>query len=226
MKPAHLSWSKYIELGVGGRLTRLGERLGANWLIYNPIQFKYYHELAARNAPGVVDALRQTFPWAHRLADVGAGSGAYAAEVRRRGCSVIAFEHSPFGRIVARLQGVDCRHIDFADGLPASVRRRIDLAYCLEVAEHLPGRLGDRLAAFLTALAPLIVFTAAPPGQGGTGHINEQPRDYWIDRFLRRRFEFDAATTQILATRLTSSIEDAWWLPGNAMVFRSDSERS
>jgi hypothetical protein len=48
----------------------------------------------------------------------------------------------------------------------------------LEVAEHLAPALAPRLVSFLSTF-PLVAFTAAPPGQGGTGHINEQPKSYW-----------------------------------------------
>jgi hypothetical protein len=37
-------------------------------------------------------------------------------------------------------------------------------------------------------LAKIIVFTAAPPGQGGTAHLNEQPPSYWISKFQESGF--------------------------------------
>ena len=43
--------------------------------------------------------------------------------------------------------------------------------------------MGLSLVQFLVAHAPLIVFSAAQPGQMGSGHINEQPKSYWIERF-------------------------------------------
>jgi hypothetical protein len=63
-----------------------------------------------------------------------------------------------------------------------------DLAVCLEVAEHLPNRCGAALVAKLAGLAPAVLFSAAIPGQGGTGHVNEQWPDYWKDHFRRHEF--------------------------------------
>jgi SAM-dependent methyltransferase len=224
MKPDHLTWLKYIELGIGRRLTSLGHRWDVNWLIYNPVQFRYYHQLAIRNAPGVIDTLIQVFPTALRYADIGAGSGAYAAEARRRGREVLAFEHSPIGRLFARMQGVDSRRIDFGSRQhPSSFASlRFDLAYCLEVAEHLPATMGDELVRVTALMAPVVVFTAAAPGQGGTGHVNEQPKEYWIERFRRHRMRFDNELTRRVSQGFDSGIDDARWLVTNVLVFLND----
>jgi len=67
---------------------------------------------------------------------------------------------------------------------PLNLGRRFDLVQSLEVAEHIPE------AAALTFVQNLInhsrgivLFSAAPPGQGGEFHVNEQPYDYWRDKF-------------------------------------------
>ena len=46
--------------------------------------------------------------------------------------------------------------------------RAFDLAVSMEVAEHLPQTCADRYIDLLARLSPVIVFTAAPPGQRGT----------------------------------------------------------
>jgi SAM-dependent methyltransferase len=58
-----------------------------------------------------------------------------------------------------------------------------DLAVCLEVVEHLPPTAGHNLVRALTEAAPVVLFSAAIPGQGGTNHINEQWPSYWIKIF-------------------------------------------
>jgi SAM-dependent methyltransferase len=71
---------------------------------------------------------------------------------------------------------------------PLRLNRAFDLAICLELAEHLPARAADDLVSSLVELAPVIVFSAAIPGQGGTGHVNEQWPDYWRDMFAAKGF--------------------------------------
>jgi hypothetical protein len=69
---------------------------------------------------------------------------------------------------------------------PIELERRFDLALCLEVGEHLPSRSGPLLVESLAKAAPVVVFSAALPGQGGTDHINEQWPAYWQQLFERQ----------------------------------------
>jgi SAM-dependent methyltransferase len=63
-----------------------------------------------------------------------------------------------------------------------------DLVLSLEVAEHLPADRAESFIADLTTLAPVVLFSAAIPNQGGTNHINEQWQDYWAELFEARGF--------------------------------------
>ena len=219
MKQAGMSWAKYCRIGLGRRLSRLGEKLGIDWLIYNPIHFHHFHEHAVANAPGVVACMRELFPDARRYLDVGAGSGAFAAEVRRTRVEVVACEHNRAGRQMGERQGVDMRDFDLTQEPPASLAASFDLAYCFEVAEHLPEVLGRVLVRFLADQAPIVVFTAAHPGQGGTGHINEQPKSYWIERFREVGMTLDAERTDLLLAGFKDRRVPGSWFHNNALVF-------
>jgi hypothetical protein len=65
----------------------------------------------------------------------------------------------------------------------SGVDRRFDLAISLEVIEHMPVESGDGFVAELARLAPVVLFAAAVPYQGGTGHVNERPASHWAERF-------------------------------------------
>jgi hypothetical protein len=58
----------------------------------------------------------------------------------------------------------------------------------LEVAEHLSGKAGACLVHTLTQAAPLVMFSAAVPGQRGSHHINEQWPGYWRSLFTDEGF--------------------------------------
>jgi trans-aconitate methyltransferase len=73
-----------------------------------------------------------------------------------------------------------------------------DLVLCFEVAEHLPGRHADTLIRTLTNAGETVAFTAATPGQGGTHHVNEKPRSYWIEKFESFGFSYDNMTVTSL----------------------------
>jgi SAM-dependent methyltransferase len=202
-----------------GGSRRVGERLGIQWLIYNPVIMHYYHQVAVVDAPAVVAALDAVFPAARRWIDVGAGSGAFSAEAKRRGKVVVACEQSPVGRLYARFQGVDSRPFDLSREPHAQLDASFDLALCFEVAEHLPPPLGDRLVKYLVGLAPRIVFTAAHPGQGGYAHLNEQPREYWISRFYTAGAVLSPVLTDAVVTAFVERAVSASWLIDNSMVF-------
>jgi SAM-dependent methyltransferase len=201
---------------VGTRASRLGERRGWDWLVYNPLTMWSYHRLALAEAEPVMASIGEVFPRLEGYLDVGAGSGAFAAAARRRGMRVVALERSRSGRMLARVQGVDARPFDLRHA--SRPVAGTDLAYCFEVAEHLPPELGERLVEFLAAAAPLVVFTAAQPGQGGYGHVNEQPRGYWRERFRSAGMEpLPDAEDALRGAFATNGVRAPWFFD-NLMV--------
>lgn len=65
---------------------------------------------------------------------------------------------------------------------------KYDLAISLEVAEHLDEKYADQFIENLCKTSNLIMFSAAIPNQGGTGHVNEQWQSYWVAKFKKRGF--------------------------------------
>jgi SAM-dependent methyltransferase len=201
-------------------LSDYGERYRIDWLTYNPLRMRFFHRYAKRDAGAVIAGLESVIPEARTYADIGAGSGAYAAEAVRRGHPTVACERSATGRLIARRQGVHSVHFDLTKARPAQLPTgSIDLAYSFEVAEHLPPELGERLVEFMCQIdAPTVVFSAAQPGQGGTGHINEQPSAHWVQRFAERGYRLDEPRTARLREALRSGDVTSRWLLSNAMV--------
>lgn len=62
------------------------------------------------------------------------------------------------------------------------------LCLCLEVAEHLSEARADILIEMLCNLSDKVLFSAAIPYQGGTGHVNEQLASYWAKKFETNGF--------------------------------------
>jgi hypothetical protein len=61
----------------------------------------------------------------------------------------------------------------------------------------------------------VVIFGAAIPGQGGTGHINEQWPEYWIDKFSDNGFDvFD-----IFRKEVRANDEVAPWYAQNCFLF-------
>lgn len=199
---------------------RFAERHDLRWLLYHPQVFWSWQRMGRENAPAAVEALLEVFPPVHWVADVGAGSGIYAAQAARRGLSVQACERQRLGRILGWLQGVHVRRFDLTGSPPSDLDAPVDLAYCLEVAEHVPPALGDALVGYLSQLSDTIVFSAATPGQGGIGHVNEQPREYWIERFSHVGMSYDDGVSRRLAAAFSHHGVSLPWLITNVSVFR------
>ena len=96
-----------------------------------------------------------------------------------------------------------------------SVDRTFDLAMSLEVGEHLPEERARTFVEDLCKLAPVVLFSAAVPGQGGRHHINEQWPDYWADLFSANGY----ATVDAIRPRVWDVDEIAWWYRQNAILF-------
>jgi len=92
------------------------------------------------------------------------------------------------GWAICALQQVDHYRLDIAQW---------DLVICTEAAEHVPESTGIRLVELLTRISPLILWSAAVPGQGGTGHITERPREFWMEQFGKHGYSIDERTERL-----------------------------
>lgn len=94
--------------------------------------------------------------------------------------------------------------------------RTFDLVQSLEVAEHLEPEQSENFVYCLAAHAErFVLFSAAPPGQGGEFHINERSYEYWRDLFERRGFvTADPIRPLIMGERTIS-----YWYRYNVLLF-------
>jgi SAM-dependent methyltransferase len=203
-----------IEGEIGGWIAKLGEPVGSERIIYNSWTFAIFHRFALEIAPTLVEAVRTHFPQVMSVADFGCGTGVYVKTFRHSGVDAVGFEYSDIGRRWARERsGVDVQPFDLRTFADAG--RAFDLALSLEVAEHLEPQLALRLVDVCCAHAPTVIFSAARPGQGGQGHINPQPKSYWIERFAERGYHFDQARTRALQDYLRARLARGFWVADN-----------
>ena len=98
---------------------------------------------------------------------------------------------------------------------PLKLDKKFDLAISLEVAEHIPASNTLLFIDTLTSLAPAILFSAAIPGQGGIGHVNEQWPDYWVEMFAKKGYE----SVDIIRRKIWNEKRVAWWYAQNTLLF-------
>jgi len=103
--------------------------------------------------------------------------------------------------------------------LELDFNREFDLAVCLEVAEHIDARHSDLIVENVTRNTNTVLWSAAVPGQGGVGHVNEQQFDYWLARFERTGFHLDDFLSRNISAWLKKKSVNKWYYK-NIRVFR------
>ncbi len=98
---------------------------------------------------------------------------------------------------------------------PQSIGSRYDLAESLEVAEHLPPHAARPFVDFLCSLAPVVLFGAAIPFQGGTAHLNERWPEYWAGMFFANGYEvFD-----LIRPAIWTNPNVKFWYAQNTFIY-------
>lgn len=166
---------------------------------------------AARVAPIVYEMAKP-----RTVIDVGCGEGWWAREFAKMGCDVTGFDESATDRLE---DGVRFQKKNLAVSFVAQRDGRFDLAVSLEVAEHLEPARGPSLVEDLCRLAPVVLFSAAIPGQGGHGHLNERWPGYWADLF----FEHGLVAHERLRNLFWDDGEVEPWYRQNLLLFASPS---
>jgi SAM-dependent methyltransferase len=111
--------------------------------------------------------------------DVGCGTGISLDYFQRKGARVRGLEGSALAISKARHPNLISLHDLSA---PLQLDEKFDLVWCFEVAEHIHPKNLSTFLETLTNHGDRILLSAARPGQGGLGHLNEQPAEYWIGR--------------------------------------------
>jgi SAM-dependent methyltransferase len=104
--------------------------------------------------------------------------------------------------------------VDLSDSF--DLGRQFDLVQSLEVGEHIKKSASETFVENIARHArAYVLFSAAPPGQGGEHHINEQPYEFWRAKFEARGFvTVDAVRPSIVRDKRIS-----YWYRYNSVLF-------
>lgn len=151
------------------------------------------------------------------VVDVGCGMGTWLAAFRELGVEdVLGLDGDYVERAI--LQIPQDRFIPTDLAKPFAVPRNFDLALSLEVAEHLPVSAAGNFVRSLTRLAPVVVFSAAIPFQGGIHHLNEQWPDYWARLFKQHQY----SPIDCIRGKIWSNEAVEYWYAQNTLLFASE----
>jgi cyclopropane fatty-acyl-phospholipid synthase-like methyltransferase len=132
--------------------------------------------------------------------DIGCGIGSYLESAANHGLFFFGFEISESAQKYTPEKIIS--HICYMDCTTLINIGQVDCVISFETAEHIdPSGTDQFVDNLITATGKHLLFTAAPPGQDGTGHINLHPREFWIEQ-LTKRLKYD--------TELTKDISANW----------------
>jgi len=138
------------------------------------------------SAEAVVPVVQELGPF-RSVIDVGCGVGTWLSVFAESGADeVFGVEGDWLDTSLLEIPEERFRSHDLRQ--PLHLDRTFDLAMSLEVAEHLPPESAEGFVALLTRLAPVVLFSAAIPFQGGQNHVNERWPGYWAELFDRAGF--------------------------------------
>jgi len=168
---------------------------------------------ATRSAEVIVPLVLQLLP-VRSVLDVGCGDGSWLSVFRKLG--------------VDDILGIDGDYVDpnslqipkdhfqaFDLTKPLILGRSFDLVISLEVAEHLPADCAGIFVESLTRVAPIILFSAAIPFQGGNQHVNERWQDKWAELFETHGY----VPVDFIRKRVWQNETVEWWYAQNMLLF-------
>ena len=165
------------------------------------------------SAAAIVPAVLRWFP-ARSVVDVGCGIGTLLATFARYGVAdVLGLDGDHVPRDLLHIDPSQFRAADFHT--LRDLGGSFDIACSLEYAEHLPPACADRFVALLAGAAPVVLFSAAVPGQGGLGHVNEQRQSWWAARFAAHGM----VPVDCIRPAILNAPDAEWYYAQNTLIY-------
>lgn len=153
---------------------------------------------------------------ARSVVDVGCGIGGWLSVFSRHRLDICGIdgEHVPLNQLLIPSDRFTPRNLE--EPLRGLFDKdTFDLAVSLEVAEHLLPSRAESFVEDLVTLAPVVLFSAAVPHQGGTRHLNEQWQTYWAEKFAALNY----ATVDIVRDLVWAREDVEPWYKQNLLLY-------
>lgn len=214
------------------KITRLNYSLKACGKKYNKIftdinnlHRKGWYELKVEEKIDYKKLDEEERPFAKRLAfwikenlkpknvlDLGCGPGTYVESFIDLGVNCIGYDTD---ERVKNNKNLLCKSL-------FDLEHTADVVLCMEVAEHIESSKNNRIVTTVaSALNPggILIWTAAKPGQGGSGHINCQDKKYW-DNLLKLTGLTRCPNIEEELSLFVQAGYHIGWFPQNLLIYR------
>jgi cyclopropane fatty-acyl-phospholipid synthase-like methyltransferase len=172
-----------------------------NISLYNDEFFKWHLIHAREYSIKTMDWFIEKYK-PETLLDIGCGIGSYLESAKKHGLrdiygidiSEAAKKYTP-EEIQYYIEYEDCtKPLSFFG-------RTFDVVISFETAEHIdPEGTRQFVKNLVDATGKYLLFSAAPPGQDGCGHINCQTKEYWIGQFVfNHKLNYGNVMTKIIS---------------------------
>jgi len=183
----------------------------------------YYqkHLAGALSSAESILRLLSSFYKPSSVLDLGCGSGAWLKVAKRLFHSrVLGVDQHSYQDIKMLIQPNEYMVHNLET--PLFIREKFDLVISLEVAEHITENCEDVLIDSVCRHGDVILFSAALPMQGGTGHINEKACSYWALKFAKN----DYYAIDCIRPRIWDNSNVEIWYRNNAILFASKKQKN
>jgi SAM-dependent methyltransferase len=191
--------------------------------VYNDKFYEDFGWEAQEMAKWFLPLLQKILPF-QTFVDVGCGEGHYLHWLEKNGFSPFGLFGIEGSRTAIVRSPVNHLIVNRDLRFPIKpLEKKYDLCMSLEVAEHIEEQYAQTFVNTLCGLSDTVVMTAAPKGQGGEHHVNEQGKAYWIEKMYQAKFQIDAVACADLNNGIHHKAVDDYitpWLRKNLMVFR------
>lgn len=148
------------------------------------------------------------------LCDLGSGPGHFAEAVESK--TIIDADAYDI-----EFKSKDVLPLDLTKHSASNCGLPYDVALCLEVAEHIEERFAKTVVKnVVKSINPktgMLIWSAARAGQGGVGHVNCKPPEYWLDLFNQEGMRLNLEMTADLIQFIKQGPHMGWFVR-NVMV--------
>lgn len=150
-----------------------------------------------------------------KVIDIGCATGEWLEVFKKHGVEeIFGVDGDWVDRKLLKISEEEFLAHDFKK--PLHIDRRFDLAITLEMVQHVDAKDVECFVEMLTKLAPIILFSAPIPYQGGSGiYINEHWPEYWVTLFSDKGY----SPIDFIRKRIWNNERVEWWYSQNILLF-------